>query len=146
MSKKNAVKVVEKTPGPKIDWEQDGTRLIFNDELMVNAAKFQKDWPVHTDICADDSGNLMVGVGDYYVAQLDIPAREYIEVEDEPEATAAEPTEGEDTPAVEPESGSADASGMEGGNAAKTHLEPLPINMAEVVLTLWDTSNTPLNH
>ena len=78
-TKKNAVKVVEKNPGTKIAYEQDNTKIIFgDDELMVNAAKYQRDWPVQIDICADGNQNLVVGVGTgrYYVAQLDIPATE----------------------------------------------------------------------
>ena len=62
-TKKNAVKVVEKNPGTKIAYEQDNTKIIFgDDELMVNAAKYQRDWPVQIDICADGNQNLVVGV------------------------------------------------------------------------------------
>jgi len=143
MAKQNAVQVVEKNPGTKIAWEQDGTRLIFgDDELMVNAAKRQKDWPVHEDICADDSGNLVigVGVGRYYVAQVDIPAREYLEVpNDEPEALA---DGGEDTG-----DGEASEDGGTGGmSQPKTHLEAQPLDMSKVTLTLWSLDGLKANN
>lgn len=78
------VKVIEKNPGPKIDYEQTGTRLYFgDDEIMINCAKFQKDWPVDVDICKDRGGNLTIGTesGLRYVAQIEIPAIEYTEEE-----------------------------------------------------------------
>ena len=58
----NNVKVIEKNPGQKIEWEQSGTRLYFgDDELMLNAARYQKDWPVSVDVCKDRAGNLTIG-------------------------------------------------------------------------------------
>lgn len=74
------VKVVEKNTGQKIEWEQNGTRLYFgDDELMLNAARYQKDWDVSIDICKDRAGNLVIGAesGVRYVAQVDIPAAQY---------------------------------------------------------------------
>ncbi len=54
MADQNNVKVIEKNAGPKIAYEQTGTCLIFGDyELMINAAKYQKDWDVTVDICKD---------------------------------------------------------------------------------------------
>ena len=78
------VKVIEKNVGPKIDYEQDGTRLYFgDDEIMVNCAKYQKDWPVGVDICKDRGGNLTIGTESAlrYVAQLEIPPIQYVEEE-----------------------------------------------------------------
>ena len=64
MAKTNKVTVTEKNAGQKIDFEQSGTRLIFgDDEIMLNAAKYQKDWDVEVDICRDKSGNLTIGTG-----------------------------------------------------------------------------------
>lgn len=137
-TKKNTVKVVEKNPGTKIAWEQDGSKLYFgDDELMINAAKQQRDWPVHTDICADDNGNLVigVGVGRYYVAQVDIPAREYQEVPVEPEATDAQDAA---------ESDAAEDTGH-GGMEAKTRLDPMPLDMSKVTLTLWSLDDLKAN-
>ena len=76
------VRVIEKNEGRKVEWKQSTTKLTFgDDELMVNVAKYQKDWPVQLDICGDKDGNLVLGVGEgrYYVAQVDIPATKYTE-------------------------------------------------------------------
>lgn len=129
MSKANAIKVVEKNPGEKIAYEQSGTKVIFgDDELMVNAAKYQKDWPVQVDICADENKNLVigVGVGRYYVAQMDIPATEYKEVEVEAEETAAMIADDDNGEIAE-----------ETQTTTKTQLVAQPLDMAKVVLTLW---------
>ncbi len=77
--------VVEINKGAKIPYEVSGTRLCFNDDLTINLAKRQEDWPVHIDVCSDDDGTLVIGAagGSYYVAQIDIPKREYEEGEDE---------------------------------------------------------------
>lgn len=74
------IKVIEKNEGKKIEWEQSGTRLYFgDDELMLNTAKYQKDWPVSVDICKDRAGNLTIGTESAlrYVAQVEIPATQY---------------------------------------------------------------------
>ena len=116
------VQVVEKNPGTKIAWEQVGNKLIFGeDDLSIRCETRQRDWPVLVDICADDDHNLVigVGVGRYYVAQVEIPARTYIEVEDEPEGDEA-PSES-----------------VTEGMGSRKHKEALPIDMGEVVLTLW---------
>ena len=62
MADQNNVKVIEKNAGPKIAYEQTGTCLIFgDDELMINAAKNQKDRDVTEDICKDKQRNLTIG-------------------------------------------------------------------------------------
>ena len=63
--------------------------LSLNDfELSVNLAKKERDDPVHLDFCFDYLGGLINGVGESaqkYVAQVDIPARQYEDVtEDNP--------------------------------------------------------------
>lgn len=125
MSKENKVQIVEKNEGTKINFEQDGTRLFFgDDDIMVNAAKYQRDWPVHLDVCADDNRNLVIGVGTglYYVAQIDIPPVKYIEVE--PEHPAESSPEGYNGP----------------------QMEPQPLDMGDVIVTLWSIDDiTPVN-
>lgn len=103
------VKVVEINEGTKIDYEQNGTRLTFDDQLMINVAKYQKAWPVHIDITMDADRNLCNGTatGLFYVAQLDIPEIKY----EEP----VEVEEGEEQPAP----------------------VVIPLDMADVTLTLW---------
>ena len=81
--KKN-VQVLEKNPGVKIAWSQSGNKLIFgDDDLSIRCDTRQRDWPVQVDICADEDGNLVIGVGKgrYYVAQVQIPPTAYKETE-----------------------------------------------------------------
>jgi len=104
-----SMQVINKNEGPKIAYEEDGPKVTLgDDELMLNASKYQRDWPVHIDICSNRDNQLVIGTGDglYYVAQFDIPATKYTEQESE-----------EDIP------------------------EPIPIDMNEVVLTLWSLDN-----
>lgn len=80
----NSVQVIEKNEGPKLAWSQKDSKLIFgDDDLAIRCDTRQRDYPVHVDICADDDGNLITGVGRYYIAQIDIPAAKYEEREAE---------------------------------------------------------------
>lgn len=131
MAKANKVQVLEKNKGTKIAWEQNGNKLVFGDEdLSIRCDTRQRDYPVHVDICADDDGNLVIGVGAgrYYVAQVDIPAITYIE-------TVVEPEETGDTPAED------------GDNMGRSNIkrEAQPLNMADVVLTLWSVDDLRSN-
>ena len=115
----NKVQVIEKNEGTKIAWRQSGTKLIFgDDDLTINCATRERDWAVHADVCFDEDGNLVIGVGTgrYYVAQIDIPERQYVEVEDD---------------AV------AESDNDETEREKHTHLEPVPLDMSTVVLALW---------
>ena len=122
------VKVIEKNAGEKIAFEQSGTRLIFgDDEIMLNAAKYQKDWPVEVDICRDKADNLTIGTasGLRYVAQVMIPAATYTETVNE-----------------EPEAPEADAEGTEqtengGMNQQNVQRDKNPLDMGDVTLVLW---------
>ena len=112
----SAAQIIHKNEGIKIPVEQLDYKLTFgDDELSIRCDKYQRDWPVHLDVCADDNNNLVVGVGvgRYYIAQIDIPAIVYHEVPN-PEPMAAD---------------------TETGTAAKREAEPL--NMADVTVTLW---------
>lgn len=124
----NKVKVIEKNAGEKIAFEQSGTRLIFgDDEIMLNAAKYQKDWPVEVDICRDKADNLTIGTasGMRYVAQVTIPAATYTEtVIEEPEAPEAD-AEGAD----QTENG--------GMNQQNVQRDKNPLNMGDVTVVLW---------
>lgn len=104
----NSVQVIDIDEGPKIAWNQEGTRITFgDDDLMLNVSKYQRNYDNHIDISADQYGTLSMGVGLYYVAQLDIPAFRY--------PPQPEPAEGEEQEPV----------------------EPLPLDMGQVILTLW---------
>lgn len=87
--------VIEKNVGPKIDYILKSKKLCFNDDLTINLVKREEDWPVHIDVCFDEDKTLVIGAaaGRSYVAEIDIPARQYIEVP---------PAEEGDDPTVEP--------------------------------------------
>ena len=111
------IKVIEKNEGQKIGYEVSGTMIFLGDqEIMVNAAKYQRDWPVHLDICSNRDNQLVIGTGEglYYTAEIDIPAKKYTE----PEEVEGEEDEGDGTPA-----------------------EEIPLDMADVTLTLWSIEN-----
>jgi len=127
--------VIEKNEGEKIPHTQNGTVISFADgRLSLDCALYQKDWGVHLDVCENSDGNLVMGTesGPKYVAQLDIPAREYLYPE--PAETSpvipADPADlagldDEETTAAEPE---------------HTETEPpvaLPLDMEKVTLSLW---------
>ena len=110
-AKTGNVQIVEKNEGTKISLKQKDYKLIFgDDDLSIRCDTRQKEYPVHIDIFADEDGNLTMGKGRDYVAQIDIPAYSY------PDATE--------------ESGELG----EGGGGSP---EPLPLDMTLVVVTLW---------
>lgn len=114
--KEHNIQIVEKNEGTKIAVEQNGVKIIFgDDDLSIRCDTRQRDIPVTVDICADDNGNLVVGVGTgrYYVAQVDIPAIQYTEVEDETKE-------------------------------GSTHEERVPLDMGDVVVTLWSIDDLPI--
>lgn len=103
--------IVEKNIGRKIDYALDGTKLSFADsELTLDLARYQKDAPVTRDIMVDSEGFLTNGRGQYYAAQVEIPAREY-----------------EDTPAAEGED----------AETEPTERQPLPLDTDKVTLCLF---------
>lgn len=74
--------IVEKNEGRKIAYDLRGTKLDFADgALTIDLARYQKDEPVTRDIMVDNEGYLVMGRGRYYVAQVEIPAKEYQETE-----------------------------------------------------------------
>ena len=101
--------VINKNEGPKIPYEVMGKKICFDDDLTINLAKRQKDDPEHIDVCFDRDGELVIGAaaGRAYVAEIDIPAKEYEYHEPEGEGDGAEPP------------------------------TPIPLDMDKVTLTLW---------
>lgn len=77
--------IVNKNEGKKIPYELTGAKLCFDDDLTINMAKRQEDWDVHIDICYDENKTLVIGAsaGRSYVAEIDIPAKEYVPGETE---------------------------------------------------------------
>jgi hypothetical protein len=108
--------IIEKNAGQKIDWTETGTIVGFgDDELTVNCAKYQKDWAVHLDICADYNDNLVIGTasGRSFVAQLDIPEQQYVYPEEPSSKDEGDSPAEQDPPT------------------------PVPLDMNTVTLTLW---------
>lgn len=81
------IKVIEKNKGEKISYEVEGTTLWLGDQIAIRLPKYQSDTEITKDICADDDGNLVMGLGKNYVAQVTIPPKEYDYVEQENEET-----------------------------------------------------------
>lgn len=109
------MQVINKNEGPKIAYEENGTMVFLGDyEIMLNIAKYQRDWPVHIDVCSNRDSQLVIGTGEglYYVAQFDIPAIQY----EQPQEPV---TEGQvvDPPAQ------------------------ISLDMADVTITLWGLDN-----
>lgn len=103
-----------------ISYDVDGNMISFNDEeLALNLKKREKDYPVHIDICTDKMGALVCGTvsGLRYVAQIDIPAREYKEVRVE-------------NPNYNPDD--------EMSQETITTMEAVPFDINKCTLTLWE--------
>lgn len=114
------MKIVEKDLGQKIDYTVKGTKLNINDELILDLARYERDFDVHIDISEDWAGMLTMGLADRYVAQIDIPARKYNEIEIE----------------VDMEHIPEGDSGTDKRGKSIT-LEPVPFSMENVTFTLW---------
>lgn len=82
--------VIDKTPGKKIPYEIIKNNIFFNDEIMFNLEKYERDFEQSIDICEDENFSLANGLFRRYVAQIVIPARRYeaVEVESEEESTS----------------------------------------------------------
>ena len=110
------MKIIEANEGPKIFFEESGTWINFDDQIMLNLKKSEADHEVHIDITSDAFGRLKTGEGAYYVAQVDIPARKYDESEIE-------------NPDYDEES--------ENSSPTIIKREPIPFSMENVTLTLF---------
>lgn len=101
--------ILEKNAGQKIDYSIKVSKLTLNDEMTLDLSKCERDFDVHVDICINQFGMLTMGLSEKYVAQIDIPAREYTYQENG--------TDEEGNPKVEKVA--------------------VPFDMARVTLTLW---------
>lgn len=111
-----AMKVVEVNVGEKIPYTVSKAKVTFDDELMLNLSKLERDFDVSVDICVDKFGMLVTGLGVKYVAQIEIPARKYVDKE-------------QNNPEYDPED----------ENSQKTIMvpEPVPFSMDNVTLKLY---------
>jgi hypothetical protein len=67
--------IKEIQPGPFIDWSLDGTLLSVGD-ILIDLEEQQQDSQAIIDICEKD-GELVIGLGDAYVASVLIPPAKY---------------------------------------------------------------------
>lgn len=102
--------IVEKTEGSKIEHEIMGNLLVLDNAIYLNLPIYERDYPVSIDISRNEYGMLTMGLSRSYVAQIDIPEREYELVE----------TDNQD----------------EDGNYISARM-PLPFDFNKVTLTLW---------
>ena len=121
------MKVINANEGPKIPYIVKGSKITFDDEIMLNLEKKEADADVHIDISADDFGGLITGIGRDYVAQIDIPARAYNEIKVEAEESVETTAEGDS------------GAGIGGMGASGERIEriPIPFSMDKVTLTLF---------
>jgi hypothetical protein len=110
--------IVEKNQGTKIPYGIEENKITFDDEITINLAAYERDDANSIDVCRDKYGNLVTGVipglAENYVAQIDIPAREYDYIAD-----------GVD----------------ESGNPREVPM-PKPFNMDKCALALWALAET----
>ena len=122
MATYNKIQVEDKNEGEKIAWAQSKTKIIFgDDDLAIRCDTRQRDIPVTVDVCMDDQNNLTIGTGTgrYYVAQVEIPAQVFVEVEGSGVGNQEA------------------AEGQSRESTMKTHTEAVPLDMADVKLILW---------
>ena len=105
--------IIHKNDGAKIPYTIRGSKITFDDEVMYNLTKHERDEASHIDLCRDKFGNLVSGVipgtAERYVAQIDIPARRYDYVPD----------------------------GVDADGNPKQKQVAVPLDMERVTLTLW---------
>lgn len=84
------MKIIDKNAGKKIGYSLTGTKLELADgALTLDLARYQQDNTVTRDIMVDSDGFLTMGRGRYYVAQVEIPAKQYTETVLPAEETAS---------------------------------------------------------
>lgn len=108
--------VIEVNTGEKIPYTVSKNKITFDDELMLNVERMERDFDVSIDICIDKYGMVANGLGVKYAAQIEIPARKYTE-------------ETIENPDYDPED--------ETSQATITNREPVPFSMANVTLKLY---------
>ena len=115
---------VIKTPGTHIAYETTSKSIIFgeDEDLSINLKNREQDEKTLIDICSDSDGFLVVGTaaGLRYVAQVEIPARQYTEEEQE-------------NPNYDPEA----EEGTEAINKTIVVREPVPFDIDNCTIYLW---------
>lgn len=70
--------------GEHISYTYTKKSITFDEDISINLKNRERDEKVMIDVCEDEDGNLVIGVGEHaekYVAQVEIPARQYAEEE-----------------------------------------------------------------
>jgi hypothetical protein len=68
----------KKNQGTYVQYSLTGAGLSFREgELTLDLSCCQRDYPVHLDIFENACGRLVTGPSRRYMAEIDIPAREY---------------------------------------------------------------------
>ena len=115
---------VIKTPGKHIVYDTTSKSIIFgeDEDLSINLKNREQDEKTLIDICSDSDGFLVVGTaaGLRYVAQVEIPARQYTEEEQE-------------NPNYDPEA----EAGTEAASQTITVREPVPFDIDNYTIYLW---------
>lgn len=115
---------VIKTPGKHIVYDTTSKSIIFgeDEDLSINLKNREQDETTLIDICSDSDGFLVVGTaaGLRYVAQVEIPARQYTEEEQE-------------NPNYDPEA----EEGAEARNKTIVVREPVPFDIDNCTIYLW---------
>ena len=115
---------VIKTPGKHIVYDTTSKSIIFgeDEDLSINLKNREQDEKTLIDICSDSDGFLVVGTaaGLRYVAQVEIPARQYTETE-------------ETNPNYDPEA----EAGTEAASQTITVREPVPFDIDNCTIYLW---------
>lgn len=115
---------VIKTPGKHIVYDTTSKSIIFgeDEDLSINLKNREQDEKTLIDICSDSDGFLVVGTaaGLRYVSQVEIPARQYTEEEQE-------------NPNYDPEA----EAGTEAASQTITVREPVPFDIDNCTIYLW---------
>jgi hypothetical protein len=100
----------KKNEGTYIKYKLDGIILsLQRGELTLDLSDYEQDYPIHLDISEDGNRKLVIGSARWYLAEIDIPAREY-----------------------KIEAGEKDDAGF-----PRLKKTAQPLNTAKVALTLW---------
>lgn len=117
------MKEVIKTPGRHVEYETTAKSIVFgDDDLSINLKNRERDERVLIDVCTDSNGELTMGTaaGLKYVAQVEIPARQYEEEE-------------QDNPAYDPEA----EEGTETARKTVVVRTPVPFDIDNCTVYLW---------
>ncbi len=71
-----SLEVININEGDKIQWDIQENTITLGD-LTIDLSAREKDIPITIDISRDSEGNLIEGIGDFYIANIIIPPRRY---------------------------------------------------------------------